>query len=286
MARREPRIVLVLLLIAYLAGRIAQLFPERIPSLLIVALQVVPPALFALVDGSRTYRWRGILVFVLLSLSVGTPFEILSLRTGFPFGHDQFTALMGPKIFGLPVMLALAYVGMGYLSWVVAVAILKYQGQPLSGRRAVLLPVVAGLVMVAWDLSMDPVWANIDRAWIWRDGGRYFGVPLSNFLGWYLTVWVVYQSFALYLRNKAPVVRAAGDEGLAILFYVASAAGNLLITVPASVPRIIVDGSGRGWTLNGILWASRIVSVFLMLPLALAAWGRKPGTSGAPEIDH
>jgi uncharacterized membrane protein len=46
-----------------------------------------------------------------------------------------------------------------------------------SGKRLLLLPVIAGIIMTTWDLSMEAVWADIGRAWIWRDGGPFFGVP-------------------------------------------------------------------------------------------------------------
>jgi len=118
-----------------------------------------------------------------LCLGIGTFFESLSLRTGFPFGHYEFTDLMGPKISGLPILLALAYAGMGYLSWIVGAALLGGATRPLSGRKAVLLPLVASFVVTAWDLSMEAVWADIDHGWIWRDGGSYYGVPISNFFG-------------------------------------------------------------------------------------------------------
>ena len=108
--------------------------------------------------------------------------ESVSLRTGFPFGYYKFTDLMGPKVFDLPILLALAYMGMGYLSWVLAVVILDCQNEPLSGRKIVLLPQAASFVMTAWDLSMDAVWADIDHAWVWRDGGSYYGVPLATSL--------------------------------------------------------------------------------------------------------
>lgn len=277
----ESRYFLVGLLLLYVLGRFCQLFAGRIPNLLIVCLHVIPPALFAVIHGSRIYRLRVILVFVFLCLGVGASFEILSLHTGFPFGHYEFTGLMGPKIFGLPIFLALAYVGMGYLSWVVALGILKCPDHGVSGKMIVALPFVASLVMVAWDLSMDPVWANIDHAWIWRDGGAYFGVPLSNFFGWYLTVFVFYQIFTLYLRSRASIRPQVSHRRIAIVFYAASAAGNLLVAAPASMPKFIVDASGRSWTVSGILWASRLVSLFVMMPLGALAWR---GTS-APSID-
>jgi uncharacterized membrane protein len=145
----------------------------------------------------------------------------VSLRTDFPFGYYRFTDLMGPKLFDLPILLALAYVGMGYLSWVLAVVILDCQNEPLSGRKIVLLPLAASFVMTAWDFSMEAVWADIDHAWVWRDGGPYYGVPASNFFGWFLTVYIFYQLFALYLRNRVTIRSRTSHWRLAILFYAA-----------------------------------------------------------------
>ncbi len=199
-----------LLLVLYVAARILQPFAGKVPTLLIVVLHVLPPAAFAFLHGRTAYRTRGILVFMAVCLGVGAFFESLSLRTGFPFGSYYFTDLMGPKVFQLPVLLVLAYVGMGYVSWVVGLLILGSPTGSLSGRQVVLLPLVASFVMVAWDLAMDPVWTNIDHAWVWRNGGAYFGVPVSNFFGWYLTIYVIYQIFAIYLRNRACPITAAG----------------------------------------------------------------------------
>ena len=179
---------------------------------------------------------------------------------------------MGPRLFNLPILLALAYVGMGYCSWIVALTILRHQNRAVSGRMTFLVPLFASFVMVAWDLSMEPVWTNIDRAWTWRNGGPYFGVPVSNFLGWFLTVYVFYQLFALYLRDRAAIPCRDAYWRLAIIFYGLSAVGNLLVAVPVWMPKVIVDASDRSWMVSHILWASHLASVFVMMPLALIAW--------------
>src|ERR1700688_4190686 len=275
------RFVLLALLFLFLVARILRLFAGRVPNLLIVTFHVIPPALFALVHGARIYRSRGILVFATLCLGVGTLFESVSLRTGFPFGYYRFTDLMGPKVFDLPVLLALAYVGMGYLSWILGLVILGYQNEPLSGKKIVLLPLAASFVMTTWDLSMDPVWADIDHGWVWRDGGSYYGVPISNFFGWFLTVYIFYQLFAVYLRNRVSIPSGTGHWRLAILFYAASAAGNLLVVAPFSLGGVFVDAAGKRWMIPDILWASRVVSIFLMMPLSLIAW-----VKAARPVDH
>ncbi len=271
--RNEPvRLLLLGLIFLYLVGRCLQLFAGQVPNLLIVVLHVVPPALFALVHGVHIYGARRMVAFTTICLGVGAFFESLSLRTGFPFGHYRFTDLMGPKPLDLPVLLVLAYLGMGYLSWVLGLAIVGSYEKPILGKKIVLLPLVASFVMTAWDFSMDPVWADVDHAWVWRDGGAYFGVPISNFLGWLLTAYVFYQLFALYLRNKPLAQARASYWRLAILFYAISAAGNLLVVVPAFLGDVFVDASGRRWTYSSILWASRLVSVFLMLPMSVFGW--------------
>ena len=94
MKNEHYRFLLWTLLLLYLVARILQLLAGRVPSLPIVIFHVIPPALFAVTHGARIYRSRGILVFVTLCLGVGTLFESLSLRTGFPFGHYRFTDLL------------------------------------------------------------------------------------------------------------------------------------------------------------------------------------------------
>jgi uncharacterized membrane protein len=82
---------------------------------------------------------------------------------------------MGPKLFQVPVLLGLAYIGIGYVSWTLARLIVRDNG-------IVTVPSLAALIMVGWDLSMDPVWSNLGHAWVWHEGGLYFGVPAEQLL--------------------------------------------------------------------------------------------------------
>jgi hypothetical protein len=99
-------------------------------------------------------------------------------------------------------------------------------------------------------------------------------VPLSNFGGWYLTIWGIYQCFALYLRGR-PKLSAPSSGVLkpAILMYGVCAAGNLLVGSPHGMT-MVTDAAGMQWRVADMLGASMLVSVFLMGALALAAWLR------------
>jgi uncharacterized membrane protein len=260
----------------YALARILQIFPGRVPMLAVVALHVVPPAAFALIHGARSYGRLGILMFVAITLIVGNLFENLGVRTGFPYGHYYFTDVMGPKLLNVPVLLGLAYVGMAYLAWTLARVILGSIQASLVGLRVVALPVIATFIMVAWDLSQDPVWATILRCWIWLQGGAYFGVPVTNFLGWFLTVYIIYQLFTLYLRRRSSSIERSslGYSYQALLFYAMSAAGNLLLLVHGPGLSIVSDPTGKQWYVSDITGTCALVTIFTMGAFVFLAWIR------------
>ncbi len=253
------------LIAIYAVSRVLQGFPQSAPMLAIVILHVLPPMLFALLHGRMLWGWRNILAFFAICSAVGGVVEKIGITTGFPFGHYFFTDVMGPKISGVPIFLGLAYLGMGYLSWVVASLILGWQQRELLGWRVVALPAFAALVMTSWDFCLDPVWSTIVRAWIWTDGGSYFGVPLTNFAGWYANVFLIYLFFALYIRRRATTTQNVPARFwiVALLFYGASVAGNFLLLISHPTNEV-ADATGKLWPLRSITVACALATAFTM----------------------
>ena len=70
---------------------------------------------------------------------------------------------------------------------------------------------VGGLVMTAWDVIMDPIMVAGGN-WVWDVKGAYFGIPLQNYWGWWLTI---FTTFALYLWlfGKGEKPAEAGSTG-------------------------------------------------------------------------
>lgn len=272
---RRSKLVLCASLALYVVARLCQLYADRLPTLLIVVLHVIPPAVFALAHGRLLYQSKGILVFTVICLGVSGISESLSLRTGVPFGSYYFTDVMGPKISGLPILLVLAYLGMAYCSWVLSLLITG-RSRPIAGVRTISIPLLASFVLLAWDLSMEADWSTVDRAWIWRDGGGFFGVPVSNFFGWYLTAWLFFQGFAIYCRYKAPVTTSLPRRywRSVIVLYTVCALGNVLILRLPMAPPIVSDATGKAWVTGHILVTDALVSIFLMVLFALLAWRR------------
>jgi uncharacterized membrane protein len=288
-SRPVTNVVLWALLALFTLGRVLQLFagsaPGYVPLLAVIVLHVVPALLFALIHGAQLCGTRAIVIFFALFLVLGNIIENIGVLTGFPFGHYYFTERMGPKFFQVPITLGLAYLGMSYLAWVLAGLILNGGTGPdgsttigTSSVRVFALPLTASFLMTAWDFSMDPVWSHdpalldLDARW------RVFRVPVTNFLGWLLTNYFIYQLFAFYLRKRStgPTILAPSSSRLAVLFYSVSAAGNLLLLLgkPPGGLAIVTDGAGNAWRVRDIVGATALVSIFCMGAFAIFAWVR------------
>lgn len=272
--RRRVLVALLLLLGCYAGARILEIAPSPVPRTAIVALDVVSALAFALVDGAGSYGLRIVLIFTAICVVVGNIVENIGVATGFPYGRYYFVELMGPKLFHVPILLGLAYIGMAWVSWNVANLILVGNEAPITGPRLLALCALASVIMTAWDLAQDPVWATALHGWVWRDGGRWFGVPISNYLGWLGTVFCIYALFALYLRRRV----ASEFKGTpnAVLFYAVCAMGNVLQMLSRDNRELVADPTGKLWRVAEITRASALVSILVMGSfVALALW-RKP----------
>jgi uncharacterized membrane protein len=154
---------------------------------------------FVLVHGSKRYGWDNLFAFFTITFLVSWSSEAASIATGFPFGDFRYTGLLGPKIGTVPMAVMPAYFVAGYLAWTMSTVFLANLGTGIERRNLLLVPFIASFVMVMWDFCLDPIRSTIDGAWVWEGGGAYYGVPISNYFGWCLTVFIIFQVFALYL---------------------------------------------------------------------------------------
>jgi putative membrane protein len=224
--------------------------------------------LFGLLHGALTYGWRGILIFLVVCLGVSNAFENLSIMTGFPFGWYHYSDALGPKLFLVPLLIGPAYFGMGYLSWTLARAILGDEDARLARLLSFATPAIASFIMVSWDLTIDPMASTINGSWVWRDGGSYFGVPVSNFLGWYLTVYVFFQCFALYARSRSrSYAKAPGYRITPLLAYTSIIMTPILSLILNTEPATVVtDPVGHAWQTHDIQSVEALVCLFAALP--------------------
>jgi uncharacterized membrane protein len=238
---------------------------------------------FAIVHGMRRYGWRHFVVFFFLTFVISWSYETSSILTGVPFGHYVYADKLGPKLWLVPLLIMPAYFSMGYIAWTLGHVLLDRFDDRLAGAEVVVVPVLASFVMVMWDLCIDPASSTITGAWIWRDGGGYFGVPLVNFLGWYLCVFTIYLVFALYLQRSAEWTRATslGERPawtLPAVMYGAVMLARLIEPLAGDSVQV-TSHDGHVWWTGDIHAASALVALFTMLfvtVLALVRVNRSP----------
>lgn len=217
------------------------------------------------------YGVRHAVALLLICSAITFTVENIGVVTGLPFGLYHFTVGADlPQIGVIPLVVGGLWFGMGYCSWVVAGALLDHADARLNEKGNVIaLPLVAAFVMTQWDVVMDAPSATISGAWIWHKGGAFFGVPISNFFGWFSTSWLFFQAYALYLRGQERALNSARAQNrefrsAAVLLYLS--AGLTHVT-----PWLIgpggdsVDGAGRVWRIEDIRESTVAVMLFTML---------------------
>jgi uncharacterized membrane protein len=246
-------------------------FPNHIPVPILIPIFIVVPAAFALFHGAVRYQWSGILTFLVICLVVSNLLENTSILTGFPFGHYHYTSDLGPKLFLVPLVIGPAYFGTGYLAWVLSTVLIGDVRPKGSWFTTFAVPFIASFMMVAWDLGMDPTSSTIRHSWIWEQGGGYFGVPLTNYVGWFFTVYVFFQAFALYLRFRK--ASSDGEEptfkrsyyAQAIVMYAMIGLVIVVNYLVGSTNTAVTDAVGIVWQTRSIAEAEATVSIFTML---------------------
>jgi hypothetical protein len=118
---------------------------------------------------------------------------------------------------------------------------------------------------------LDPIGATIQRHWIYANGGGYFGVPMSNYVGWFINAWAIFQCFAVFLSAR-PETPAAMPPAY---WYEASVLWGLMglqypVLLFATRGSVVVrDSGGWMWRSGDILQNAAIVGVYTMILAAL-----------------
>ena len=203
--------------------------------------------------------------------------ELTGTSIGLPFGDYTYSGLLGYRILGLvpfPIPLSWFYMLVGSLAIVARLARTNGSGHPWRWSLG------AGLLMVAWDISMDPAMVKTGH-WLWGSGAMFrglpgwlesfftadafYGMPLSNWLGWFVTAMLIARVMLmvvpppewrervaasplpglLYLANGVMPVALCLRDG----FWWAAALGSAAMLIPALVALRL--GSARlamGWS--------------------------------------
>lgn len=184
-----------------------------------------------LVAGARDLGLRRALLFGGLFWPLAWAAELSSIHFGIPFGFYHYTGLTrGQELYvaGVPFFDSLSFAFLAYAAYCLARRVLAGLGAS-SAARAVL----TGFFMMMLDVVIDPVAVRGERWFLgnlfyYSDGGVYFGVPLSNFAGWWLVGAI--GIFAYEACARPGPANGAGRLGAGIALYYAVFVFNVAVT--------------------------------------------------------
>ena len=207
----------------------------------------------------RRAGWRWLPAFgVVYGLSLGS--ELLGTAFGVPFGPYAYTGLLGAKWLGLvPLLIPWSWFFMAVPAYGLAARALGGASDPLgraaaeaSSHRGAFGRIVLGsLLLLAWDLTLDPAMSEVTRYWVWGEPGPYYGMPLMNLFGWYVTG-VVLMAVLEWMGARSWL--GPGSTGWLMAFYGANLILPLGMTVAAGMWGAAV---ATALVLGGVVvWAS------------------------------
>ncbi len=232
---------------------------------------IVLGTIAALVHVAGRLGWgRSLAIFVVAS-GVALGSELTGTATQLPFGEYQYTTLLGYRILDLvpfPIPISWYYMIVGSL--VITGRLLAARDDNATKWKWSL---VGGLILVAWDVSMDPAMVKTLH-WIWGDGDLFvrlglpapviafftkdifYGMPASNWLGWYLTGVIISR---LVLQVVPPTLYAAklSPTHLPVVLY----AVNGIMPVALCLR-------------DNMIWGAVLGTIAMVIPVALAVRAR------------
>jgi len=163
------------------------------------------------------------ILFCIIGYSIAWLSEYSSIHSGFPYGPYYYIEQTKGKelwVLGVPWMDSISYVFLAYASYsmaMLAVSPLLRSGgvlylletRKLRGSLHTIL--LGALLFVYLDIIIDPVALRGDRWFLgqiygYPARGVYFGVPISNFIGWFGVGFIL-----IYVLQKIDGLLRAGN---------------------------------------------------------------------------
>jgi putative membrane protein len=136
--------------------------------------------------------------------------EAVGVHTGWPFGRYTYGSTLGPRVFGVPVVVPLAWAMTAYPALLLG---RRWAAATARGRRGRAVTALAGgATLTGWDLFLDPQMVA-EGHWSWAsEGPALNGIPWTNAAGW-LLVGTALTAWATLLPDDAGTAHPAGAAG-------------------------------------------------------------------------
>jgi len=168
---------------------------------------------------------RQTIAFFLIAWVVSWFCEFIGHNYAWFFGTYKYTGTLGPRVGGVPILIIVTWSVIIYSAFMLIDWLIGLRGERKGsawwsrGLWAVLIAAASATLVCAWDMMVDPfatsrVWMQAvqKEPWWWWQGGPYLkelrvwkgsgGVPIGNFVGWWLAPFFIVLIFYLVFQKR------------------------------------------------------------------------------------
>lgn len=148
-------------------------------------------------EGKSTVHWWW---YLAICFATGMLVEWIGVHTGWLFGNYAYGAILGPKLWSVPLMIGVNWFIVMYGSAMLMKKISSRMTKTTSMQvwlKHMLIAIDAACVAVLFDWIMEPVAVQLGY-WHWGGNGA---IPLFNYASWFVVSWLLQLVFT-YLPFK------------------------------------------------------------------------------------
>jgi len=182
-----------------------------------------------------TFSFRDAMLLFVISMSITVFAEYTGVHYGIPFGvRYDYNADLLPRFAGVvPLFIPLSWFVLMYIPIVLFRNFITIDQGNTKIVRVIKHSLICSGLLVSFDFFLDPLAVHA-QTWVWHEDGGYFGVPLSNYLGWFIVGFICY---LLFFSIRNPVSKHERhsvlkyDAALIVLCVIITLVANLLVIV-------------------------------------------------------
>jgi uncharacterized membrane protein len=226
---------------------------------------------------------RQAVAFFVICIVIGWFCEFIGHNYGWFFGRYNYTETLGPAIGGVPILISITWSFIVYSAFMLIDWLVGAKGEVRArswwGKTlwSALVASATATLVCAWDLMVDPmassgVWwttGGKDPWWFWFHGGPYLkelpgkeglgmpGIPIGNFVGWWLAPFFMVLVFMLFFQKANRV------------------SGTLIDVVPSMVYFyiffiVVIMVLEMNWAYDGMTQVA-LIGFFTMMPVVMVS---------------
>lgn len=231
---KEKRLLITIVFISFLTFCVNFFISQRqaqLNNLFLELLVIILPLVLILLHSRYEIGFYRIWLFIILGAGFGLLFEIIGINFGVIFGGSYYYLKTNLMIFNVPVFILSYWAFFIYSGYCLTNSFLTWfnLNKPSrlnrDWRRLAILITADGFFVTLIDLFMDPIQSKIGL-WQWPESGIYFGVPLGNFIGWFIVAILASGIYRIY-EYKRPLAK----NGNLLYFNMIPVLGYMALTL-------------------------------------------------------